>query len=44
MPTKRHGFGAAVAGGRVFTFGGSPCALFAKSAVVEVFRPQAGGA
>jgi len=39
MRTPRHGFGAAVADGSVWTFGGSPCALFAASDIVERFTP-----
>jgi non-specific serine/threonine protein kinase len=37
MRTPRHGFGAALLGDRVYAFGGSPCALFAKSDIVESF-------
>lgn len=40
MRTARHGFGAAVAGEAIYTFGGSPCALFAATDIVETFTPQ----
>jgi N-acetylneuraminic acid mutarotase len=39
MRTPRHGFGSAVVGERIYTFGGSPCARFAASDFVEVFTP-----
>ena len=37
MRTKRHGMAAAIAAGRLYTFGGSPCARFAASDIVESF-------
>jgi Kelch motif len=37
MRTKRHGMAAAVADGRLWVFGGSPCARFAASDIVESF-------
>jgi N-acetylneuraminic acid mutarotase len=37
MRTKRHGMAAAIAGDRLWTFGGSPCARFAASPIVESF-------
>jgi len=37
MRTKRHGHAAAIAGGRLWTFGGSPCAKFAARDIVESF-------
>ena len=37
MRTKRHGMAAAVVGDRLWTFGGSPCARFAASRIVESF-------
>lgn len=37
MRTKRHGMAAAAVGGRLWTFGGSPCARFAASRIVESF-------
>lgn len=37
MRTPRHGFGLAVVGKRIFAIGGSPCALFAASDIVESF-------
>ena len=37
MRTKRHGMAAAIAGERLWTFGGSPCARFAASPIVESF-------
>ncbi len=41
MRTPRHGFGSAVLGDTVYTFGGSPCARFAASDFVEAFTPPA---
>lgn len=46
MRTKRHGMAVAYAADRIWTFGGSPCARFAASDVVESFeapRVAAGG-
>jgi non-specific serine/threonine protein kinase len=46
MRTKRHGMAVAYAGDRIWAFGGSPCARFAASAIVESFeasRVAAGG-
>ena len=37
MRTKRHGHAAANAAGRLYTFGGSPCARFAARDIVESF-------
>ncbi len=37
MRTKRHGLATAIAGDRLWTFGGSPCARFAASDIVETF-------
>jgi len=37
MRTERHGTAAAQGGGRLWIFGGSPCAKFAASDVVESF-------
>ena len=37
MRTKRHGMAAAVAGDRLWTFGGSPCAQFAARSIVESY-------
>jgi len=39
MRTPRHGFGSAVVGDTIYTFGGSPCARFAASDFVEAFTP-----
>lgn len=39
MRTPRHGFGSAVVGERIYTFGGSPCALFNASDIVEEYTP-----
>lgn len=39
MRTPRHGFGVTVRGEEIYTFGGSPCALFNASDIVEVFEP-----
>ncbi|HZB75830.1 MAG TPA: kelch repeat-containing protein [Solirubrobacteraceae bacterium] len=46
MRTKRHGLAAAYAADRIWAFGGSPCARFAASDIVESFdasRVAAGG-
>jgi N-acetylneuraminic acid mutarotase len=46
MRTKRHGMAVAYAGDRIWAFGGSPCARFAASDIVESFearRVAAGG-
>ncbi len=37
MRTKRHGMAVAYAGDRIWAFGGSPCARFAASDIVESF-------
>jgi outer membrane protein assembly factor BamB len=37
MRTKRHGFASAIVDDRLWTFGGSPCARFAASDIVESF-------
>ena len=43
MRTPRHGFAATVVGSRIYTFGGSPCALFAASKFAESFDPGEAG-
>jgi hypothetical protein len=37
MRTQRHGMAASIAAGRLYTFGGSPCARFAASDIAESF-------
>jgi hypothetical protein len=37
MRTPRHGFAAAMLGSRIYAIGGSPCALFAASDIVESY-------
>jgi non-specific serine/threonine protein kinase len=37
MRTKRHGHAVAIAGDRLWAFGGSPCARFAARDIVESF-------
>jgi Kelch motif len=40
MRSPRHGFAAALVDERIFTFGGSPCPLFAASDTVDVLEPR----
>jgi hypothetical protein len=39
LPTPRHGLGAVVLGGRIYTIAGGPAAGSAQTDVVEVYAP-----
>jgi hypothetical protein len=43
MRTGRHGFGVADADGRIYTIGGSACALFSPVKTVESYDPHVRG-